>query len=713
MPNRLARETSPYLQQHAGNPVDWFAWGAEALALARSAERPILLSVGYSACHWCHVMAHECFEDDETAALMNRHFVNIKVDREERPDLDQIYQTAHQLLTRRAGGWPLTMFLTPEGKPFFGGTYFPKRSRHNLPGFDELLQRVAEAWRTQREPLIAQGEALVRQLADTLPAPHDGDPGDTLDSAAAQAATRLRDAAMQSFDALNGGFGGAPKFPQAPMLDALLRHAMATGDDAARDAVLLTLRRMAEGGLYDHLGGGFCRYSTDARWTIPHFEKMLYDNGPLLRLYAQGWLLSGDALLREVCEGTAAWLMREMQSSDGGYCSSLDADSDGEEGRFYIWQRDEVAGALGADEFAAFAARYGLDAAPNFEGRAWHLRIAVPPAEVTDRLGRPRAECEALIASARARLFALRETRVRPGRDDKRLTAWNALAIDGMAFAARVFREPRWAESARRALDFVRAALWRDGRLLATHKETQGRPKFPCSPSGGRTPQGGGLGGTHIDGRAHLNAYLDDHAFLLGALLELMQGGPLRADDLRFACAVADLMLEQFEDPQRGGFHFTSNDHEALVLRPKSGHDTAMASGNGTAALQLQRLGHLVGEPRYLDAAQRTMALFAAELSRAPQGYATLVDALAEYRTPPTLVVLSGPSAAISAWHAQLDGRYRPGVLTIELPDDTAGLPQVLAKPVGARPQAWVCRGPQCLPPLADIESLFGVPVER
>ena len=431
--------------------------------------------------------------------------------------------------------------------------------------------------------MIAQGDALVRHLADTLPAPHDGDPGDTLDSAAAQAATRLRDAAMQSFDAVNGGFGGAPKFPQVPTLDALLRHALDSGDAVARDAVLLTLRRMAEGGLYDHLGGGFCRYSTDARWTIPHFEKMLYDNGPLLRLYAQGWQLTGDALLREACEGTAAWLMREMQSSDGGYCSSLDADSDGGEGRFYVWQRDEVAGALGADEFAAFAARYGLDTAPNFEGRAWHLRIGLPLAEVAERLGRPSADCEALIAGARARLFALRETRVRPGRDDKRLTAWNALAIDGMAFAARVFGEPRWAESARRALDFVRAALWRDGRLLATHK----------------------------DGRSHLNAYLDDHAFLLGAVLEVMQGDLLRAADLRWACELADALLEQFEDAQDGGFFFTRHDHEALVLRPKSGHDGALPSGNGMAALHLQRLGHLIGEPRYLEAARRTMALFA------------------------------------------------------------------------------------------------------
>ena len=298
MPNRLAGETSPYLQQHAANPVDWYPWGAEALALAREHDRPILLSVGYSACHWCHVMAHECFEDGETAALMNRYFVNIKVDREERPDIDQIYQAAHQLLTRRAGGWPLTMFLTPEGKPFFGGTYFPTRSRYNLPGFDELLRQVVAAWSAQREQLMAQGDALVKHLVDAQserPARPDGDGdgadaaelGDALAATAAQAAVGLQDALMREFDEVNGGFGGAPKFPQPSNLDALLRHAVTTRSPAARDAVLLTLRRMAEGGLYDHLGGGFCRYSTDAQWSIPHFEKMLYDNGPLLRLYAE------------------------------------------------------------------------------------------------------------------------------------------------------------------------------------------------------------------------------------------------------------------------------------------------------------------------------------------------------------------------------------------------------------------------------------------
>ena len=693
MTNRLAHESSPYLQQHAGNPVDWYPWGDEALALARATDRPILLSVGYSACHWCHVMAHESFEDAATAALMNRSFVCIKVDREERPDIDQIYQAAYQLIARRPGGWPLTMFLTPDGKPFFGGTYFPKHARYDLPGFDQLLQRVAEVWARQRAQVTAQGDELVRQLAATLPAADSGvhSAADvrhaTLQQIAQQAAPALRNALMKAFDSAHGGFGAAPKFPQPSNLEALLHHAVAAHDDAARAAVLLTLRRMAEGGLYDQLGGGFFRYSTDAQWQIPHFEKMLYDNGPLLRLYAEAWQLTREPLFRQVASETAAWLMREMQSSAGGYYSSLDADSEGAEGRFYVWQRGQAAEALDAAAYAAFAAHYDLDAAANFEGAAWHLHVAQPLAAVAARLGRSEAESATLIADARARLFALRQTRVPPGRDDKVLTSWNALTIDAMAFAARVFGEAQWAQSARRAFDFVRAELWRDGRLLATHK----------------------------DGRSHLNAYLDDHAFLLAATLELMQFGTLHGADLDFACALAERLLEQFEDPQDGGFFFTSHDHEALVLRPKSGYDGAIASGNGVAALQLQRLGHLIGEPRYLAAAERTLALFAPQVSQAPQDYATLVDALAEYRSPPTVVVLTGPPAAVAPWRGELAGRYLPDALTMQLPFEAleplerGSLPAALAKPATDAATAWVCRGPQCLAPITDLAALLAL----
>ena len=490
MPNRLARETSPYLQQHADNPVDWHPWGAEALALAREQDKPILLSIGYSACHWCHVMAHESFEDAGVAAVMNRLFVNVKVDREERPDIDQIYQTAHQLFNQRAGGWPLTMFLTPDQTPFFGGTYFPKTARYGLPGFPELLERVSAYYREHRDDVAKQNEAVrdaFARMGTGAPAHHS-----ELDAAPLAAAVDLlRDA----FDAPRGGFGAAPKFPHVADIALCLRRHAATGDAQALAMATTTLTAMAEGGIYDHLGGGFCRYSTDAEWTIPHFEKMLYDNGPLLGVYADAYAVTGEARYRAVVEETAAWLMREMQSPEGGYYSTLDADSEGHEGRFYVWTPDAVRAALDGGEWAVVAPHYGLDQAPNFEGKDWHLRVITPLADVAARLGRSEADCAASLASARAKLFAMRERRVHPGRDEKVLTSWNALAIAGMARAARVFDRPDWLASARRALDFVRGTLVDGERLLATYK----------------------------DGRAHLNAYLDDHAFLLDALLELMQ----------------------------------------------------------------------------------------------------------------------------------------------------------------------------------------------
>ncbi len=696
MANRLARETSPYLQQHAHNPVDWYPWGEEALARARSTDRPILLSIGYSACHWCHVMAHESFEDPAIGELVDRHFVAIKVDREERPDLDQIYQGAHQAIAQRAGGWPLTMFLTPDGKPFYGGTYFPRSTRHGLPGFDALLLRVAELWRERRDELLAHGDEVVRFLRSVQGGAAQDEPGDaqaaergdagpsahadarsTLDAFAPNASAALRAALLPGYDRQWGGFGGAPKFPQPSLLAALLHAGEADGERDAHEAVTTTLERMAEGGLYDHLGGGFCRYSVDARWAIPHFEKMLYDNGPLLRLYAQAWRAGASALFRDVCAGTARWAIREMQAPDGGYHSSLDADSEGEEGRFYVWERDVVARELG-DDFAPFAARYGLDAPPNFEGRAWHLHVARPVEVVAASLGIPQAQAAAQIEKARAQLFALRETRVHPGLDDKVLTSWNALMIDGMAFAGRVFDEPRWSASARDALAFVRRVAWRDGRLLATYK----------------------------DGRAHLNAYLDDHAFLLGALLETMQDGVLRNDDLRFACALADALIERFEDREAGGFFFTSHDHEALVLRPKSAIDAATMSGNGAAALHLQRLGHLVGEARYLDAARRTMQCFLGAAREAPHAFATLVTAMSEHAAPPAIVVLAGPEAQTLHWSRALARRPLAPSLVFVLPEQAVALPAALVHPPGERAGAWVCHGRHCLPPVDSLERL-------
>jgi uncharacterized protein YyaL (SSP411 family) len=677
--NRLAHETSPYQQQHAENPVDWYPWGEEALARARAEDKPILLSIGYSACHWCHVMAHESFEDAEVAAVMNQHFVNIKVDREERPDLDQIYQTAHQLFNQRPGGWPLTAFLAPDQTPFFVGTYFPKAPRYQLPGFARLLEKLAVIWRDRRGEIVAQN-AAVRDAFARLSAPEPATQT-SLDAAPIAAATR---ALLASVDPRHGGFGGAPKFPHPTDLALLLREHATSGDAQALHAVVLTLECMAEGGIYDQLGGGFCRYSVDERWEIPHFEKMLYDNGPLLGLYADAWTITRAPRFVQVVAETAAWIMREMQSPEGGYFSSLDADSEGHEGKFYVWSREQVRAALSPEEWDVVGPHFGIDAPPNFEGTAWHPRVVRSVEEVAQQLGRSAADCAALLASARAKLFAARERRVRPERDDKILTSWNALMIAGMAHASRVFDRPDWLASARRAADFLRNRLWRDGRLLATFK----------------------------DGRAHLNAYVDDHAFLLAALLELMQAD-FRREDLDFACALADALLTRFADPA-GGFFFTSHDHEALLLRPKPGFDNAMPSGNGVAAFALQRLGHLLGKPRFLDAAERTLLAFAPALTRQPQGYASMMAALAEHLAPPTIVVLRGPQDRLREWSSALAQGFRPGTLVLALPDELKDLPQALDKPSApGSVNAYVCRGVSCSAPLtarAELGALLGPP---
>jgi uncharacterized protein YyaL (SSP411 family) len=670
MPNRLALETSPYLQQHADNPVDWYPWGTEALALARSADKPILLSIGYSACHWCHVMAHESFEDDEIAALMNRLYVNIKVDREERPDLDQIYQSAHGLLTRRNGGWPLTMFLTPDGAPFAGGTYFPKVPRHGMPGFGDVLTRIETVYRTQRGEIDRQNAAMLDALAAHTPHPHET----TLIDA------QPLDGAVESFarmyDSTYGGLGRAPKFPHPYELDFLLRR-HAHGNSNGREIVVHTLTAMADGGIFDHLGGGFCRYSTDDEWSIPHFEKMLYDNGPLLALYADAYAATGISTFAAVAAATAQWVMREMQSPAGGYYSSLDADSEGEEGKFYVWTPDEVRALLTDDEYAVMAPRYGLDAAPNFEGRHWHLRIRTTLPEIAQHTGWDEARCLRLLDCARVKLLAAREERIRPGRDDKLLTSWNALMIRGMARAGRRLQRTEWIESARNALAFVRATMWVDDRLLATHK----------------------------DGKTHLNAYLDDYAFLLDALLELMQAD-FRPEDLAFARVVADALLTQFEDTGEGGFYFTSHDHERLIHRPKPGIDNATPSGNAIAAFALQRLGLLLGESRYLDAAARTIALFWPVLEKHPEAFASMLGAMAEHLDPPRVVILRGPREELSLWHDELNTRYRFDVIVLAISNGTTGLPAGLSHPESTAVNAWVCEGVKCLPPVTDRDSL-------
>ncbi len=656
MANRLANQTSPYLQQHAANPVDWYPWGPEALERARREDKPILLSVGYSACHWCHVMAHESFEDPAVAAVMNRLFVNVKVDREERPDLDQIYQSAHQMLAQRPGGWPLTMFLSPDGTPFFGGTYFPKAARFGLPGFPELCERIAAIWRDKQPDIARQNSEVQKALARTLPRRAARRPELSRDLLRA-----VLDNLRASFDPRFGGFGAAPKFPHPTDLELCLRK-------GETDIAHTTLKRMCEGGIYDQLGGGFSRYSVDAQWMIPHFEKMLYDNGPLLSLLADAWLVTGERLYARCAEETAGWIMREMQSPEGGYYSSLDADSEHEEGKFYVWSRDEAQAALTGEEYAVLSPHFGLDQPPNFENRHWHLHVARPvePGK------------EGILEKAKQKLFAVRAKRVRPGRDEKVLVSWNALAIRGMAHAGRVFGREPWIASARRALDFIRSRMWRDGRLLATSK----------------------------DGHAHLAAYLDDYAYLMAALIELLQS-EFSLQDLEFAGQLAEVLLAQFEDAEGGGFFFTARDHEALIHRPKPGYDNATPSGNAVAAWGLGRLAALTGEQRYATAAERTLELFYPMMRDSPAGYGAMTIALDEHLQPPGVLVLRGRPEALARWRAELAREFLPDTTVLAIADSMSGLPPALDKPARPEPvNGWLCRGVNCLLPISDLVDL-------
>jgi uncharacterized protein YyaL (SSP411 family) len=671
MANRLAGSSSPYLRQHAANPVDWYPWGEEALERARREHKPILLSIGYSACHWCHVMAHESFEDPAVAAVMNDKFVNVKVDREERPDLDHVYQTAHALLTRRSGGWPLTVFLTPDGAPFFAGTYFPRHARQGLPGITDILTRVANAWRNQGEAIATQNAQLRDAMAALEPAASDA-------ALPREAPAAARAALASAFDPVNGGFGAAPKFPHVPELALLLRGYTAHGDTQALALVRATLLRMADGGILDQLASGFFRYSVDAQWSIPHFEKMLYDNAMLLELYADVARVTGEPRFAEVARGIAAFLARTLGAPDDAFYASLDADSEGAEGRYYLWQRDEVQALLSEAQWRVAAPHWGLEGAPNFEGTAWHLRVAAPLEGVAAAARVAPAVAQARVAEARKALLRARDKRVPPGRDDKVLTAWNALAIGALARAARAIDDSRLAEQAFTAADALTAIAWRDGVLHATREGD--RPGLP--------------------------GYLDDYAFLLAALLELVQLR-LRERDWTLALALADALLAGFEDRARGGFWFTSHAHERLFHRTKPGHDGATPSGNAVAARALNALFHLTGEVRYRDAAERTLRLFAPALAEQPMGCSTLLFALEELEAPVTVVILRGSAREAGEWQRVLERVAAPAQLVVNA-GGQARVPAAFDK--GALPghgaAAWICRGSTCLPPVRSLHEL-------
>jgi uncharacterized protein YyaL (SSP411 family) len=686
MANHLISQTSPYLLQHAHNPVDWYPWGEEAFERARRDRKPIHLSVGYAACHWCHRMAHESFEDDAVASVLNERFINIKVDREERPDVDRIYQIAQQMLTQRSGGWPLTMFLTHDDhRPFFGGTYFPKEARHGLPAFTDILRRVSEYYRLHEAELRQQNDALMSAFAELNPPPA---PGDTeLTDAPLKAARELLG---RTFDGQFGGFGRAPKFPNPKTIERLLRDWHATSGKTQPDLqalymATLTLRRMGEGGINDQLGGGFSRYSTDEYWMIPHFEKMLYDNAGLLAVYAEAAVATGDRFYADIAARTAEWVIREMQAPEGGYYSSFDADSEGHEGKFYVWNREEARQALGDTDsslsWEVFAARFGLDRPPNFEGQ-WHLHVFQSIEDIARNHQLTPEEVESLIESARRKLLAIRSARTWPARDDKILTSWNALMIRGMAIASRALGRDDLAESATAALRFVQSKLWSNGKLLATYK--------------------GGV--------AHLGAYLDDYVFLVDAILELQQMR-FNGAELKFACDLVEIVLLHFADSDVGGFFFTSDYHETLIYRSKSFADDATPAGNGVAALVLQRMGHLLAEPRYLQAAERTLRAGWLGIEKYPHAHTTLLNSLDELLNPPEIILLRGDESQITTWAKELHKLYAPRRLILAVPAAAQDLPPALADKgfpaTSGGAIAYVCQGSTCSAPINSLSGLI------
>ncbi len=692
--NSLINETSPYLLQHAHNPVQWYPWNTESLALAKQQNKPILLSIGYSACHWCHVMAHESFENKAIAKVMNEHFINIKVDREERPDLDKIYQTAHQLMLNRPGGWPLTVFLAADDQlPFYAGTYFPAKARYQMPAFPVLLQQLSNFYHNEREKVDASKQALKQALNDYA-GPHETSQL-TLN---ADPFNRFREELKEAYDATNGGFGKAPKFPHLSSIEGLMHYQNISArqghnDETGLDMILFSLKKMASGGVYDHLGGGICRYSVDDYWMIPHFEKMLYDNGPLLNVYCDAWQLAEQStahselysvLFKRTVTKTADWVMREMQSPEGGFYSTLDADTEGREGKFYVWSKEEVREILQEDEqlYPIFAAHYGLDRGSNFEGQ-WNLHIYEDENELVKQFGLTSETINSLLDKACTLMFQQREQRIKPGRDEKILTSWNALMIKGLARAGRIFQKhnnpSEYIQAAEKAVAFIKQTLWVENRLLATYK----------------------------DGQARLTAYLDDYAFLLDALLELLQAR-WNTDDMHFAIQLADVLLLEFEDKDNGGFFFTANKHENLITRPKSFSDESIPSGNAIAAYALGRLGHILGNKRYIEASEQTVHGAWSRLKEMPFGHASLLLALEDSLFPPQIIVIRGSAETIQEWQSICQQPYMPNRLCLAIDNSQTDLPEGLSeRQIKGDGIAYICSGFQCSTPIDSLDELI------
>ena len=674
--NRLIDETSPYLQQHAHNPVDWYAWSDEAFEKAKAEDKPLLVSIGYSACHWCHVMEHESFEDEATARIMNDNFVNIKVDMEERPDVDQIYMTFVQLTTGR-GGWPMNVFITPDKLPFFGGTYFPPNPRYGMPSWQQILTSIAEAWSERRDELMRSATDILGELRRV------GISGFSSEAISTDLLDTAYQSFVRSFDRTNGGFGGSPKFPPSMSLDFLLRYWNRTGDETALDMVKQTARKMAEGGMYDQLGGGFHRYSVDAVWLVPHFEKMLYDNAQLIRLYLHLFQICAAApgskddaeFFKRIAIQTLEYVKREMLDDSGGFYSSQDADSEGEEGKFFVWTPEEVVSVLGEDDARIFNFYYDVSDSGNFEGKNI-LHVSQTREAAARALRIDSGELENVLERSRKKLFEHRESRIKPFRDEKILTGWNGLMLAAFADAAAILDDEDYLSIARGNADFLVGELQKDGRLLRTWK----------------------------DGRAKLNGYIEDYANLADGLIQTFQAsGEIRY--LEEARRLADLMITEFWDEENGGFFFTSNDHEELIVRNKDFYDNATPSGNSAAADVLLRLSKFYGEEKYERFAGTVLRLAATQLKRYPQGFGRTLAAMEFHNARVKEIVVLGERG--NELEAVVKGTFLPNAVVAFGREPLPGLPLTADKQILENsPTAFVCENFVCQRPVGDSKSL-------
>lgn len=664
--NHLANETSPYLLQHAENPVDWYPWGDESLARARTEDRPILLSIGYSACHWCHVMAHESFENEETARLMNENFINIKVDREERPDLDTVYMEAVQSITG-SGGWPLTVFLTPEGKPFYGGTYFPPEDRHGLPGFPRVLKTISDAYKNRNYEVKQTTEQILNVLN------FEGNSATTFGQLTGDLLEQAYSVIKQSFDRKNGGFGEAPKFPQPVVLEFLLRYHLRTREKYALEMVTMTLEKMARGGIYDQIGGGFHRYSTDSYWLVPHFKKMLYDNALLSRIYLHAYLVTKTPLFRRIAEETLDYVLREMTSPQGGFYSAQDADTEGEEGRYYLWSLDEVKKILGEETSGTIADHYGLTARGNFEGRnIFHIPENAQEEEPD------------IVSQSKVLLLKEREKRIAPGRDDKALASWNGLMLSSLAQAASILHRGDYLDAAIADGSFLLDSITTAGYLMHTHKGNQAK----------------------IDG------FLEDYAFIIEGLLDLHQA-TFQGNWLKEAIRLTDIMVDQFWDESTGVFYDTGNRHQPLFIRPKNIHDGAVPSGASSATSILLKVSRLTGNDRYEQIAIKSMQYVGEHLSRYPLAFGNWLCALDRYLSAPQEIAIIGSRKDLAS-ERLLDviwDNWNPNRVIAALdPEDPAPFTDIpLLKSrnmIGHQPTVYLCERHACQMPVNNPDSL-------